>query len=152
MQRRLLKLALTATVGSLLASTPVVAQLVPPAKKAERVEITQGPVLELAKDNLVIIRWTATNPGGTPGHFAVVYYGTDPNDLSQMAKSPMQLNRAHPETIFRVRVVGVTPQTTYYYKVTSTESNGRSDGVASAINQFTTPAPGERIVNFPQPK
>jgi phosphodiesterase/alkaline phosphatase D-like protein len=152
MQRRLLTLALTATVGSLLGSTPVVAQLVPPAPRAERVEITQGPVLELAKDNLVIIRWTTNNPGGTPGHFAVVYYGTDPNDLSQMAKSPMQLNRAHPETIFRVRVVGVKPQTTYYYKVSSTESNGRSDGVASAINQFTTPAPGERIVNFPQPK
>src|SRR5919106_2303494 len=144
MQRRLLKLALTATLGSVFASTPVVAQLVPPAKKAERVEITQGPVLELAKDNLVIIRWTTNNPGGTPGHFAVVYYGTDPKDLSQMAKSPMQLNRAHPETIFRVRVVGVKPQTTYYYKVTSTESNGKSDGVASAINQFTTPAPGER--------
>ena len=152
MQRRLLKLALTATLGSLLASTPIVAQLVPPAPKAERVEITRGPVLELAKDNLVIIRWTTNNPGGTPGHFAVVYYGTDPKDLSQMAKSPMQLNRAHPETIFRVRVVGVKPQTTYYYKVSSTESNGRSDGVASAINQFTTPAPGERIVNFPQPK
>jgi phosphodiesterase/alkaline phosphatase D-like protein len=152
MQRRLLKLALTATVGSLLASTPVVAQLVPPAKKAERVEITQGPVLELAKDNLVIIRWTTNNPGGTPGHFAVVYYGTDPKDLSQMAKSPMQLNRAHPETIFRARVVGVKPQTTYYYKVSSTESNGRSDGVESPVHEFTTPAPGERIVNFPQPK
>ena len=152
MQRRLLKLALTATLGSLLASTPVVAQLVPPAKKAERVEITQGPVLELAKDNLVIIRWTTNNPGGTPGHFAVVYYGTDPKDLSQMAKSPMQLNRAHPETIFRARVVGVKPQTTYYYKVTSTESNGRSDGVESPVHEFTTPAPGERIVNFPQPK
>jgi phosphodiesterase/alkaline phosphatase D-like protein len=152
MQRRLLKLALTATVGSLLASTPVFAQLVPPAKKAERVEITQGPVLELAKDNLVILRWTTNNPGGTPGHFAVVHYGTDPKDLSQRAKSPIQLNRAHPETIFRVRVVDVKPQTTYYYKVTSTESNGRSDGVESPVHQFTTPAPGERVVNFPQPK
>jgi Purple acid Phosphatase, N-terminal domain len=152
MQRRLLKLALTATVGSLLASTPVFAQLVPPAKKAERVEITQGPVLELAKDNLVIVRWTTNNPGGTPAHFGVVYYGTDPKDLSQMAKSPIQLNRAHPETIFRVRVVDVKPETTYYYKVTSTESNGKSDGVESSVNQFTTPGPGERIVNFPQPK
>ena len=40
------------------------------------------------------------------------------------------------------------PQTTYYYKVTSMGSGGKSDGVESAVNQFTTPAPGERIVNY----
>jgi Purple acid Phosphatase, N-terminal domain len=152
MQTRFPKLALTATVGSLLASTPIVAQLVPPAGKAERVEIIKGPTLELARDNFAVIRWTTNNPGGTEAHFGVVYYGMDPNDLSQMAKSRIQLNRAHPETIFRVRMPGLKPQTTYYYKVTSTESNGRSDGVESAVNQFTTPGPSERIVNFPQPK
>jgi hypothetical protein len=66
-----------------------------------------------------------------------------------MAKSRIQLNRAHTETIFRVRMPGLKPRTTYYYKVTSTESNGKSDGMESAVNQFTTPGPGERIVNFP---
>jgi phosphodiesterase/alkaline phosphatase D-like protein len=149
MQRRLLTLALTATLGSLLAATPIVAQLVPPAPKAERVEIIKGPSLEGARSDLAIIRWTATNPGGTESHFAVVHYGTDPEDLSQMARSRIQLNRAHPETIFRVRMPGLKPRTTYYYKVTSTESNGESNGVESPVNQFTTPGPGERIVNFP---
>jgi phosphodiesterase/alkaline phosphatase D-like protein len=149
MQRRLLTLSLTATLGSLLASTPVVAQLVPPAPKAERVEITQGPALEGARADLAIIRWTTNNPGETEAHFGVVYYGTHPKDLSQMAKSRIQLNRAHTETIFRVRMPGLKPRTTYYYKVTSTESNGKSDGMESAVNQFTTPGPGERIVNFP---
>ena len=149
MQRLLLTLALTATVGGLLASTPTVAQFVPPAKKAERVEITQGPALEGAREDFTIIRWTTNNPGGTEVHFGVVYYGTDPKDLSQMAKSPIRLNRAHPETIFRVRMAGLQPWTTYYYKVTSTESNGQSDGVESPINQFTTPGPGERIVAYP---
>jgi phosphodiesterase/alkaline phosphatase D-like protein len=149
MQRLLLTLALTATVGSLLPSTPTVAQLVPPANKAERVEIIQGPALELAREDFAILRWTANNPGGTEVHFGVVHYSTDPTDLSQMAKSPIQLNRAHPETIFRVRVAGLKPQTTYYYKVTSTESNGKSDGVESPVNQFTTPGPGERIVAHP---
>jgi len=33
--------------------------------------------------------------------------------------------------------------------VTSTESNGTSDGVESPVNQFTTPGPGERVVNYP---
>jgi hypothetical protein len=65
MHRLLLKLAITATVCTLLSSTPTVAQLVPPAKKAERVEITQGPALEMARDDLAIIRWTTNNPGGT---------------------------------------------------------------------------------------
>ena len=48
----------------------------------------------------------------------VVHYGTDPKDLSQTAKNHIRLNRGHPETIFRVRVHGLKPQTTYYYKVT----------------------------------
>jgi hypothetical protein len=63
MHRLLLTLAITAVVGSLFSSTPTVAQLVPPAKKAEHVEITQGPALELARDDLAIIRWTTNNPG-----------------------------------------------------------------------------------------
>ena len=76
-------------------------------------------------------------------------YGTDPEDLSQTAKSQIRINRGHPETIFRVRMPGLKPQTTYYYKVTSTESTGKSDGVESPVNQFTTPGPGERIVAYP---
>src|SRR5262249_27990939 len=149
MHRLLLTLALTATVGGLLSPTPTVAQILPPAKKAERVEITQGPALEGAREDFAIIRWTTNNPGGTDDHFAVVYYGTDPTDLSQIAKSHIRLNRGHPETMFRVRVAGLKPRTTYYYRVTSTESNGASDGVESPVNQFTTPGPGERVVNYP---
>jgi hypothetical protein len=41
------------------------AQLVPSAKKAARVRITQGPEIELAKDHLTIITWTTNNPGET---------------------------------------------------------------------------------------
>ena len=152
MNKLLLKLAITATVGSLLSSNPTVAQILPPAKKATRVEISQGPALELARDDFAIIRWTTNNPGGMDEHFGVVLYGTDSNDLSQMAKSPIRLNRGHPDTIFRVRMDGLKPQTTYYYTVSSTHSNGESDGVESAVNQFTTPAPGDRIVAYPQPK
>ena len=149
MKRLLVKLAITATVCTLLSSNPTAAQVLPPAKKAEHVDITKGPALELARDDFAIIRWTTNNPGGTERHFGVVYYGTDPKDLSQMAKSPIRLNRAHPETIFRVRMAGLQPWTTYYYKVTSEESNGKNYGVESPVKQFTTPAPGERIVAYP---
>jgi Purple acid Phosphatase, N-terminal domain len=142
----LVRLAIAATVGSLLSSNPAAAQLLPPAKKAERVEITKGPELELATNHLTIIRWTVNNPGGSDVHYGIVRYGTDPKDLSQTAKNPIRLNQGHQYTTFRVRIEGLNPQTTYYYTVTSEESNGKSDGVKSTVNQFVTPAPGERIV------
>ena len=133
------RLVITATVGSLLCSIPAAAQIPPPAKKAERVEIKKGPDVELSKSHLTIIRWTTSNPGGSDVHYGVVHYGTDPKELSQMAKNPITLNQSHPESTFRVHVRGLEPRTTYYYTVTSTESNGKSDEVKSKVRQFTTP-------------
>jgi len=89
MNRLLLTMAITAaTVGILLASTPGAAQVLPPAKKAERVVITKSPALEVASDYLTIIRWTTNNPGGSDVHYGIVQYGTDPRDLSQTANLP----------------------------------------------------------------
>src|SRR6266436_7575569 len=138
MKTFLLSLVITAAAGSLL-SIPMVAQISPTTPKAATVRITQGPELELAKDYLTIIRWTTNNPGGTPDHFGIVHYGTDPNNLSQTAKSPIRLNPSHSSTIFRVRIQGLKPATTYYYTVESMEANGKSDGVISPVNTFTTP-------------
>lgn len=140
-------LLLKAAAGSLLFSNFIFAQaspyspkpILPPAPKAASVKITQGPELELIRDNWAIIRWTTNNPGGTDQHYAVLHYGTKPDDLSQTAKSPIHINREHSDALFRVRVLGLSPQTTYYYKVDSTESNGKSDGVESPVKQFSTP-------------
>jgi hypothetical protein len=88
---------------------------------------------------LAIIRWTSANPGGDDDHFAVVHYGTDPKELTRTAKSHLRLNRTHIETIFRVRVDGLTPQTTYYYTVTSTGADGQSDGVESPVSHSNYP-------------
>ena len=152
MNRLLVKLGITAAVGSLLCSSPIGAQNPPPAPKAAHVEIIKAPALEIAHDDLAIIRWTSTNPGGDDDHWAVAHYGTDPNDLSQTAKNHIRLNQAHPETIFRVRLQGLKPETTYYYKVTSMGYDGRSDGVESLVNQFTTPAPGQVTSAHPPPE
>jgi hypothetical protein len=129
MTRHFAKLAIVALVGGILSSSPAVAQILPPAKQAEHVKIIKGPALEIALDSLAIVRWTSTNPGGDDDHFAIAHFGTDPSDLSQTAKSHIRLNRAHPETIFRVRIPGLKPQTTYYYWVTSMGGDGKSDGV-----------------------
>jgi phosphodiesterase/alkaline phosphatase D-like protein len=114
-------------------------KILPPAKEAERVRITEGPAIESAKSNLIIIKWTSNNPGGTDEHFGVVHYGTDPEHLTQVAKSPVRLNQNHAVTVFRVRVDGLKPHTTYYYSVDSLQGNGKSDGVKSGVNHFTNP-------------
>jgi len=138
MNRLLLNLAMTVIVGNQFYSTPAAAQLSPSAKKAESVKITQGPEIERADSYLTIVRWTTNNPGGSPEHYGVVHYGTNPKDLSQTAKNPIRLNPGYPDTVFRVRIEGLQPATTYYYKVDSMEANGTGDGVKSTVNHFTT--------------
>jgi len=136
------KLLLTLVMNMLLAgpfcSVPASAQVAPTTKKAESVKITQGPEIEQANSYLTIIRWTTNNPGGSPEHYGVVRYGTNPKDLSQTAKSPIRLNPGHPDTVFRVRIQGLQSGTTYYYKVDSMEANGKGDGAASELKTFKT--------------
>jgi phosphodiesterase/alkaline phosphatase D-like protein len=144
MSKLLLKLAITASAGALLASNPMPAQVSPTTQKAARVRITQGPELELAKTQLTIIRWTTNNPGGSPVHYGIVRYGTDPKNLSQTARSPLRLNPDHPSTIFRVRMDDLKPGTTYYYTVGSMGADGADDGTKSTVKQFTTPGELQR--------
>jgi phosphodiesterase/alkaline phosphatase D-like protein len=135
------KLAIAAVVGLLL-SNPISAQVSRTTPKTARVSITQGPEVELAKEHLTIIRWTTNNPGGSPVHYGIVQYGTDPKNLSQTAKNPIRLNPSHSSTVFRVRMDDLKPRTTYYYKVSSMEANDTSDGVNSPVHHFATPATG----------
>jgi phosphodiesterase/alkaline phosphatase D-like protein len=139
MNRRLLKLAMTILIGGLLYATPATAQVSPTTKKAAKVRITKGPEIERADPDFAIVRWTSNNPGGSPEHNGIVHYGTDPKNLSETAKSPVRLNPGHSHTVFRVRMEGLKPQTTYYYTVDSVESNGKGDGVKSPVKHFTTP-------------
>jgi len=135
---RLFLILTFAVTCPLLSMPPAAAQAPPPAKQAKRVHITKGPALESARDNTAIITWTSNNPGGTDEHFGVVHYGTDPKNLSETAKSHIRLNRAHSYTVFRVRVDGLKPKTTYYYKVDSVNARNASDGVTSPIKTFVT--------------
>lgn len=140
------KLVLLAVAASLLFSNSLIAQsnpytpktVLPPAPKAASVKIMQGPEPELVRNNWAIITWQTNNPGGTDQHNGIVHFGTSPNNLSQTAKSPIHLNREHPDTTFRVRVLGLSPQTTYYYTVGSEESTGVGDHVKSSVRSFTT--------------
>jgi phosphodiesterase/alkaline phosphatase D-like protein len=155
MNRLLLARAFIAGASALLYSNLTLAQPVtqlPPADKAGHVEILQGPALEFAREDLAIIRWTINNPGGPDDHFAVAHYGTDPKNLSCTAKSHIRLNRDHLETILRVRIEGLKPLTTYYYRVASAQREDVNDAEKSPIEKFSTPGPGQRIIAFPQPE
>jgi Purple acid Phosphatase, N-terminal domain len=146
MNRVHVKLLMMVAAGSLLFPNSIVAQenpyspkaILPPEPRAAHVQITQGPELAISRGDLAIIRWTTNNPGGTDVHYGIVHYGTNPNDLSQTAKNPIHLNRNHPDTTFRVRVMGLSPQTTYYYTVESAEATGTNDGVKSSVKEFST--------------
>jgi hypothetical protein len=122
----------------LVLSRSLLAQESPTTPKAGRVHIIQGPRLELAKEHLTVITWTMNNPGGSPVQYGIVHYGTDPNSLSESAKSPIRLNPDHSSTVFRVRLDNLKSRTTYYYTVDSMDAHGTSDGVASPVNSFTT--------------
>src|ERR1700723_242843 len=116
MNKLLLKMALTIMVGCQLCSLPAVTQESPTTNKASNVRITQGPEIERVDPDYAIIRWTSNNPGGSPEHYGVVHYGTNPKELSQTAKSPIRLNPGHSYTVFRVLMDELKPGTTYYYK------------------------------------
>ena len=133
MNKALLGLSITILSGTLLA------QESPITPRAERVQISGGPEVPLLGGYLTVIRWTVNNPGGLPVHYGVVHYGRDPKNLSQTAKNPIRLNPNHSSTVFRVNLYDLPPKTTYYYTVESMDSSGKSDGVTSSVQNFTTP-------------
>ena len=132
MKKALLALSIFILSGSLLA------QESPITPRPGRVQISGGPEVPLLGGYLTVIRWTVNNPGGLPVHYAVVHYGKDPKNLSETAKNPIRLNPDHSSTVFRVNLYDLPPKTTFYYKVESMDSSGKSDGVSSSIKTFTT--------------
>jgi hypothetical protein len=132
MNKALLALSITILSGSLLA------QESPITPRSERVQISKGPEVPLLGGYLTVIRWTVNNPGGLPVHYGVVHYGRDPNSLSQTAKNSIRLNPYQSSTVFRVNLYDLPPKTTLYYTVESMDSSGKSDGINSPVETFTT--------------
>ena len=138
MRRLILVLALVVALACLTSLHFPAARVIAAAPTHNVAQITAGPELESTNESMAIIRWTTTNPGGTDLHYGVVHYGTDAKKLSEVAKSPNRRNPSHPDMIFRVRIAGLNPQTTYYYTVESTSATGVNDGVSSHTKTFKT--------------
>ncbi len=138
MSRLLLSVAITVWVSILTLPAQTVSQQPPADKKAARMQIIEGPVLESTTHNSAIIRWK-TNTGRSVIEHSVVHYGTHPKELSSKAESINRWNRNLPYMIHRVQVMKLAPRTTYYYTVESVRGDGTSlGGRSGAINQFTT--------------
>jgi len=106
-----------------------------------------GPNMESVRDTFTFVSWTTLNPGGTILHFAIVHYGKDPNHLDLTAKYPTRINPSHSQMVFRARIDGLEPGTTYYYKVSSEQATGVPDPATSGVHLFTTRATNEISVN-----
>jgi phosphodiesterase/alkaline phosphatase D-like protein len=133
----LLTVAITVVVGSLIASPPVAAQQRTAGKRFER-RIIAGPALESATQTTAIITWTVDTGGGTNKHYGIVRYGTDPAKLDRAARSTIRWVRNQPDMLYRVRIDGLTPGTTYYYTVDASLADGIPFGLKSPVNRFTT--------------
>jgi hypothetical protein len=103
-------------------------------------QVNVSPTVESVADTCAFIRWSTRNPGGTILHYAVVHYGKDPDHLDLTAMSPNRINPGHSDMVFRVRMSDLEPDTTYYYRVSSTQADGTSDPVTSSVRQFNTQA------------
>src|SRR5882724_3880081 len=144
MSRLLLSVAITVWVSILTLPAQTVSQQPPADRKAARMQIIEGPVLESTTHNSAIIRWT-TNTGRSVIEHSIVHYGTDPKDLSSKAESLNRWNRNLPYMIHRVQVLKLTPQTTYYYTVESVRGDGTPlGGTSSTVKHFTTEQMGRR--------
>src|SRR5260370_7278745 len=93
-------------------SVSLLAQESPTTPMARHLRIIQGPRIELSRENLTIIRWTTNNPGGSPGHYGVVHYGTDPSSLTETPNSPTPVDPDHQTTLFRFSLLNLLPRTT----------------------------------------
>ncbi len=116
----------------------------PNSAQAGKVRITNGPVIEHIDQNSAIIAWS-TNMRSS----SIVHYGTDPNNLTQTAEASWGqggLNNAH-----RVHVSNLQPNTTYYFRVESTQAQGTGTQAKADTGQFSTSAPGQAAFNNPQP-
>jgi Purple acid Phosphatase, N-terminal domain/Repeat of unknown function (DUF5648) len=105
----------------------------------QQMTITDGPRIEDVSDHSAEIAWT-TSTGGS----SVIRYGTDPNNLNQIAESGYAQSGtgSGQHGMHRVRIGNLQPNTTYYFVVDSGQGQGSGGEVRSQVGQFTTSGSG----------
>jgi hypothetical protein len=102
------------------------------AQRAER--ITNGPLVKQTTHNSAEIAWSTDAAGSS-----VVRYGTDPNNLSQIAEKPWGgTHEPNGDFNHTVWVKNLQPNTTYYFLVETGQGKGTGSGARSQVQQFQT--------------
>ena len=102
-------------------------------KHPQAEKITHGPVVETVGRDHAVIAWS-TNTGGS----SVIRYGTNPNQLTQMAEAPYADNEKTQGQTHRVHINHLQPGTTYFFIVDSGQGEGTGTEAKSKVEQFTT--------------
>ena len=97
-------------------------------------DVTSGPTITYVDDQFAVVAWTTTSPSESR-----VFYGTDPNDLNQVAES-MKATTTH-----RVDLRNLKPDTVYYFQL---DSPGPE---IAPILQFRTVRAGDAPLRHQQP-
>lgn len=105
------------------------------SSNAQPQRITRGPAVESTGPDSAQITWT-TDVGGS----SIVHYGVDPNNLAQTAQARYSHIGANTnnDADHRVTIDHLQPNTTYYYRVQSGQSEGTGTEAMSPVQQFTT--------------
>ncbi len=103
------------------------------AQERQPVKITDGPRVEGVGNMWAVVAWTTNAASST-----VVRYGTDPNNLNQMAQAPYTDVEGASKQTHRVHINNLKPNTTYYFIVDSGQGEGTGTEAKSAVAQFKT--------------
>ena len=94
------------------------------------VKITNGLIVESVRSNGATIAWSTNRQGSSR-----VTYGTDPNNLRQLAEAPW----GRGGLTHRVELKNLQPNTTYYFIVETGQARGTGGEVESQqVQSFRT--------------
>jgi phosphodiesterase/alkaline phosphatase D-like protein len=107
--------------------------------------ITQGPILEDVAAESATVAWSTNTEGSTR-----VTYGTDPNNLTQLAEAPWGAN-GHTH---RAKLHNLQPNTTYYFRVETGQARGMQGAEAETqrVLSFRTTPQGAAPIHNERPR
>lgn len=112
------------------------------AAQGQSVQITSGPTIESGDDHSATIAWSTNVPSSSQ-----VWYGTDMNNLTQVAEAPYSGGNTH-----RVQLTNLKPGTTYYFQVESGQGRGaKGEAESQGVMSFRTPVPGQPAIHSQKP-
>jgi hypothetical protein len=128
-------LALLLALGLAVTMSPYMTAQTPSG--GQTIQITNGPIIETADTNSAMIAWS-TNQGSS----SRVWYGTDANNLTQLAESPYSTGNNH-----RVQIKNLQPNTTYYFELESERGRSGPEAESQGVLSFKTPAQGQPAIH-----